>query len=99
MKRVGESRWYLSYAARGANWGLAGYYLRRVNKLENALKVLRRKHRERLERFQNTALPPVIEAVAAEDIAQIEAAYAAANWPTGGAMRTFMLRRGRRGAS
>jgi hypothetical protein len=78
MKRVGESWWYLIYAARGGNWGLAGYYLRRVNKLENALKVLRPKHRERLERFQNTALPAVIEAVAAEDIAQLEAAYAAA---------------------
>ena len=39
---------------------------------------MRPKHRERLERFQNAALPAVIEAVAAEDVAQLEAAYAAA---------------------
>jgi hypothetical protein len=78
MKRVGESWWCLIYAARGGNWGLAGYYLRRVGKLENTLKVLRPKHRERLERFQRTALPAVSEAVAAEDLAGLEAAYAAA---------------------
>jgi hypothetical protein len=78
MKRVGDSWWHLIYAARGGNWGLAGYYLRRVNKLENALKVLRPKHRERLERFQNTALAAVIEAVAAEDIDRLEVAYAEA---------------------
>ncbi len=78
MKRVGESWWHMIYAARGGNWGLAGYYLRRVNKLENALKVLRPKHRERLEKFQSSALPAVIEAVEAEDIARLEEAYAAA---------------------
>lgn len=78
MKRVGECWWYLIYAARGGNWGLADYYLRRVRKLENALKVLRPKHRERLERFQSTALPAVVEAVAAEDLERLEAAYAAA---------------------
>jgi hypothetical protein len=78
MKRVGESWWYLIYAARGGNWGLAGYYLRRVQKLENTLKALRPKHRERLERFQKTALPAVVEAVEAEDIARLEDAYAAA---------------------
>jgi hypothetical protein len=64
--------------ARGGNWGPAGYYPRRVGKLENTLKVLRPKHRERLERFQSTAPPAVIEAVAAEDLAGLEAAYAAA---------------------
>lgn len=78
MARVGQSWWHLIYAARGGNWGLAGYYLRRTGKLENTLKVLRPKHRERLERFQKTALPAVEAAVEAKDLARLEEAYAAA---------------------
>jgi hypothetical protein len=78
MEKVGHSWWHLIYAARGGNWGLAGYYLRRVDKLDNALKTLRPKHRERLERFQAEAIPAVTAAVEAEDIAALEAAYAAA---------------------
>ena len=76
MTRIGESWWHLIYAARGGNWDLAGYYLRRTAKLENTLKVLRPKHVERLERFQTTALPPVIKAVEAQDLEALERAYA-----------------------
>jgi hypothetical protein len=78
MEKVGHCWWHLIYAARGGNWGLAGYYLRRVAKLENTLKVLRPKHRERLERFQAEALPPVVEAIEKQDLDQLERAYAAA---------------------
>lgn len=78
MTRVGECWWHLIYAARGGNWDLADYYLRRTTKLENTLKVLRPKHRERLERFQATALPAVVAAVDARDITALERAYAAA---------------------
>jgi hypothetical protein len=78
MARIGDSWWRLIYAARGGNWDLAGYYLRRATKLENTLKVLRPKHRERLERFQAAALPPVVAAVEARDLAGLEQAYAAA---------------------
>jgi hypothetical protein len=78
MEKVGYSWWYLIYAARGGNWGLAGYYLKRVAKLENTLKVLRPKHRERLERFQREALPDVVAAIEAESLDKLEAAYAAA---------------------
>src|SRR4051812_18756071 len=78
MARVGQAWWHLIYAARGGNWDLAGYYLRRVSKLENTLKVLRPKHRERLERFQREALPDVVAAMEAQDIDKLEDAYAAA---------------------
>ncbi|NIK61451.1 hypothetical protein [Kribbella shirazensis] len=78
MEKVGHCWWHLIYAARGGNWGLAGYYLRRVAKLENALKTLRPKHRERLERFQAEALPPVVDAIEAKDLEQLERAFAAA---------------------
>lgn len=78
MEKVGHSWWHLIYAARGGNWDLAGYYLRRVSKLENTLKVLRPKHRERLERFQREALPDVVAALEAQDIDKMEDAYAAA---------------------
>src|SRR5215467_9252252 len=76
MTRIGESWWHLIYAARGGNWDLAAYYLRRTSKLENTLKVLRPKHRERLERFQSTALPAVVKAVEAQDLEALEQAYA-----------------------
>lgn len=76
MTRVGESWWHLIYAARGGNWDLASYYLRRMAKLENTLKVLRPKHAERLERFQATALPPVVKALEAQDLEALERAYA-----------------------
>jgi hypothetical protein len=78
MARVGQCWWHVIYAARGGNWGLAGYYLRSLTKAENTLKVLRPKHRERLERFQTTALPPVTAAVEAEDLEALESAFAAA---------------------
>jgi hypothetical protein len=78
MKRVGECWWHFLYAARGGNWGLAEYYLRRLWKLEEALKVLRPKHRERLERFQVGVLPAVIAAVEARDLGRLEVAFATA---------------------
>jgi hypothetical protein len=78
MEKVGHSWWHLIYAARGGNWGLAEYYLKRVTKLENGLKTLRPKHRERLERFQREAIPSVVAAIQAQDLAGLELAYAAA---------------------
>lgn len=78
MARVGQAWWHFIYAARGGNWGLAGYYLRRTTKLENTLKTLRPKHRERLERFQMTALPALVEAVEARDLPRVETAFGAA---------------------
>jgi hypothetical protein len=78
MTRVGECWWHLIYAARGGNWDLADYYLRRVVKLENTLVTLRPKHAERMARFQQSAVPPVREAMEARDLAALEAAYAAA---------------------
>lgn len=78
MEKVGLSWWSMIYAARGGNWGLAEYYLKRVRKLENTLKVLRPKHRERLERFQEQALPSVYAAVDARNLEELEIAYAVA---------------------
>jgi hypothetical protein len=78
MEKVGHSWWHLIYAARGGNWGLAEYYVKRVTKLENILKGLRPKHRERLERFQAEALPDVRSAIDAQDLDKLESAYAAA---------------------
>jgi hypothetical protein len=78
MARVGQSWWHLIYAARGGNWELAEYYLRRTTKLENTLKILRPKHLERLERFQATALPAVVAALDARDLHRLEDAYRSA---------------------
>jgi hypothetical protein len=78
MTRFGECWWRLIYAARGGNWGLAGYYLRRVTKLGKALMMLRPKHADRMSRFQARAMPPVVAAVEARDLSALEAAYTAA---------------------
>jgi hypothetical protein len=78
MSMVGHSWWHLIYAARGGNWRLAEYYMKRITKLDNALKVLRPKHKARLERFQAEAVPAVEDAIAAKDIDALEVAYAAA---------------------
>lgn len=78
MTRVGECWWHLIYAARGGNWELADYYLRRVVKLENTLVKLRPKHTERMRRFQQTAVPPVVAALEARNLPSLEAAYEAA---------------------
>lgn len=78
MTRVGQCWWHLIYAARGGNWELAGYYLRRVVKLENTLVTLRPKHKERMARFQAIAVPPVVAAMEAQDLTGLEEAYAAA---------------------
>jgi hypothetical protein len=78
MTRVGECWWHFIYAARGGNWGLAEYYLKRVRKLENTLAVLRPKHAERITRFQGSALPEVWAALEAQDLPRLEAAFEAA---------------------
>lgn len=78
MEKVGHCWYHLIYAARGGNWGLAGYYLRRMVKLENTLKVIRPKHRDRLERFQEEVVPAVAAAVDDQDLERLEVAYAAA---------------------
>lgn len=78
MARVGQCWWTAYYAARGGNWGLAGYYLRSLAKAENTLKTLRPKHTERLNRFQAEALPAVMAALEAQDFDKFEAAFDAA---------------------
>lgn len=78
MTRVGECWWRLIYAARGGNWELADYYLRRVRKLENTLATVRPKHAQRIAKFQQTALPPLIAALEARDLPGLERAYQAA---------------------
>jgi hypothetical protein len=78
MVRIGENWWRLIFSARGGNWPLAEYYLRRVRKLENVLATLRPKHAERLARFQEEALPAVEAAIAGRDAGGLESAFAAA---------------------
>jgi hypothetical protein len=78
MAMVGHCWWHAAYAARGGNWALALYNCKRINKLDNRLKVLRPKHRERLDRFQSEALAEVLAAIEAQDLDRFETAYAAA---------------------
>ena len=78
MTMVGDCWWKLIYAARGGNWPLADYYYRRVGHLEENLLTVSPKHTERMRRFQREALPPVLEAIFANDLPKLEVAYQAA---------------------
>jgi hypothetical protein len=78
MAMVGHCWFNLIYSARGGNWELATYHCKRLNKLDNKLKVLRPKHKERLERFQRDALAEVFAALEAQDLERLEVAYVAA---------------------
>ena len=78
MQHIGDCWWKLIYAARGGNWPLADYYLRRVKHHEENVITVSPKHTERMRRFQKEALPPVIEAIFANDLPALERAYTAA---------------------
>ena len=78
MTRVGECWWKLIYAARGGNWPLADYYLRRVQALEENLVTVSPKHTERMRRFQKEALPEVVKSIFEHDLARLEKSYQAA---------------------
>ncbi len=78
MQSVALCWWKCAYAARGGNWPLAAYFARRVRGLQRNLAVLRPKHRERLEEFEGGPLMKLLAAVAAQDGAAFERAFASA---------------------
>ncbi|MGH2499235.1 MAG: hypothetical protein ACRDF0_03970 [Candidatus Limnocylindria bacterium] len=78
MALVGGAWWKCWYAAHGGNWPLAAYFARRVRGLQRDLAVIRPKYRADLETFERGELAAVLSAIAAEDLAAFEAAYARA---------------------
>jgi len=52
MASVGQCWWKCAYAARGGNWQLAAYFVRRVRSLQRKLAVVRPKYSGDLAAFE-----------------------------------------------
>jgi len=78
MAAVGVCWWKAAYAARGGNWGLAAYFIRRVRSLQGKLAVIRPKYTGDLAAFEEQFLSPLLAACDAKDRAEFDRLYDAA---------------------
>jgi hypothetical protein len=78
MAAVGTCWWKAAYAARGGNWGLAAYFVRRVRSLQGKLAVIRPKYAGDLGAFEEELLTPLLAACDRTDLAAFDRIYAAA---------------------
>lgn len=78
MQSVGNTWWKCAYAARGENWGLAAYFVRRTRGLLRKLAVVRPKYAGDIESFERDHIDPVLAACEAGAQGGFEPAYAAA---------------------
>lgn len=76
MSRVSHLWGTCWYAARGGNWDLAAFYLRRTRSELRALIVTRPKYAQQLRQFEAESLEPVARSLVSRDLASFEAAYA-----------------------
>ena len=78
MASVGECWWKCAYAARGGNWPLAAYFVRRVRGLQRKLAVVRPKYSGDLAAFEQQHIAPALAACDAKDRHAFDRAFAAA---------------------
>jgi hypothetical protein len=78
MASVGQCWWKCAYAARGGNWDLAAYFVRRVRSLQRNLAVVRPKYSDDLVAFEKQYLAPALAACYAGDKPAFDLAFAAA---------------------
>lgn len=78
MASVGECWWKCAYAARGGNWQLAAYFVRRVRGLQRKLALIRPKYSGDLAAFEEQHIAPALAACDAGDRAAFDRAFAAA---------------------
>ena len=78
MASVGECWWKCAYAARGGNWQLAAYFVRRVRGLQRKLAVVRPKYSGDLAAFEEQHIAPALAACDAKDQQAFDRAFAAA---------------------
>src|SRR5438045_8019840 len=75
MRSVGHCHAMAWHAARGGNWELAAYFLRRVRSLLRGLAVTRPKYARQIAEFDRDHLERAYQALISRDITQFEAAY------------------------
>ena len=78
MASVGTAWWKCAYAARGGNWELAAYFVRRVRGLQRKLAQIRPKYAEDLSAFETEQLNPLLLALGAHDGPSFERIYGSA---------------------
>jgi len=78
MASVGECWWRCAYAARGGNWQLAAYFVRRVRSLQRKLALVRPKYSGDLQAFEEQHLAPALAACESADRAAFDRAFAGA---------------------
>lgn len=78
MAAVGQCWWKCAYAARGGNWELAAYFVRRVRSLQRKLALLRPKYTGDLQAFEERHIAPTLAACDARDRGAFDAEFAAA---------------------
>jgi hypothetical protein len=76
MRSVGHCHAMAWHAARGGNWELAAYFLRRVRSLLRGLAVTRPKYAAQIAEFDRDQLDRAYQALISRDIGGFEAAYA-----------------------
>ena len=78
MAAVGQCWWKCAYAARGGNWELAAYFVRRVRSLQRKLAVVRPKYVGDLQAFEEQHIAPALASCEARDRGAFDVAFAAA---------------------
>ena len=75
MPEVSDAWWTAFYAAKGGNFSLARYYVKKTSSLLKLCAVTRPKYAKMIERYETDALAPCMAAVEAKDFAAFEKAY------------------------
>lgn len=78
MASVGDCWWKCAYAARGGNWQLAAYFVRRVRSLQRKLAIVRPKYSDDLRAFEEQHIAAALAACEAADQRAFDRAFAAA---------------------
>jgi hypothetical protein len=78
MASVGQCWWKCAYAARGGNWQLAAYFVRRVRSLQRKLAVVRPKYAGDLAAFEEQHVAAALAACDAGDREAFDRAFARA---------------------
>lgn len=75
MPEISDAYAYAFHAAKGGNWGLARYYVKKTASLFKLCVVARPKHKERIERYAKAILEPLEAEVGKKDLAAFERKY------------------------
>ena len=75
MPEIGMRTWKLYYAAKANNWPLAAFQAKEIKGLMELCAFTRPKHADGLNQFLQHHWAPLQEAVARENLAELEAAF------------------------